>query len=128
MRKIHFPRLAIPMSVVLTASFNLALNLLVVVRLRRRAPASTPALSWLELPLLLAVLMLFAIGLAMLLSALFVRYRDVRPIWDVVLQIIFYASLILVPIETVFERCPALSQAICCATRSRRSSSRCATR
>ena len=31
----------------------------------------------------------------MLLSALYVRYRDVQPIWDVVLQITFYASPIL---------------------------------
>src|SRR4051794_41804708 len=33
----------------------------------------------------------------MLLSALFVRYRDVEPIWDVTLQIMFYASNDLLP-------------------------------
>ena len=35
-RKIQFPRMAIPVSVVLTAAFNLTLNLLVVLRLRAR--------------------------------------------------------------------------------------------
>ena len=39
--------------------------------------------------------------MATLLSALYVRFRDVRPIWDVVLQVLFYGSLIIVPFETV---------------------------
>ena len=37
----------------------------------------------------------------MLLSALFVRYRDVKPIWEVVLQVLFYASPIFYPIDVV---------------------------
>ena len=39
----------------------------------------------------------------MLVSALYVRYRDVRPIWDVVLQMTFYATPLLYPIETVTD-------------------------
>jgi ABC-2 type transport system permease protein len=31
----------------------------------------------------------------MLLSALYVRYRDVQPIWEVVLQMLFYASPVI---------------------------------
>ena len=31
----------------------------------------------------------------MLLSVLFVRYRDVQPIWEVVAQMLFYASPVL---------------------------------
>ena len=37
----------------------------------------------------------------MLLSALWVRYRDVQPIWDVVLQMTFYATPILYTIALV---------------------------
>jgi ABC-2 type transport system permease protein len=37
----------------------------------------------------------------MLLSALFVRYRDVQPIWDVFSMAMFYATPILYPLETV---------------------------
>ena len=36
----------------------------------------------------------------MLLSALFVRFRDIQPIWEVILQALFYATPILYPIET----------------------------
>ena len=57
--------------------------------------------TWLELPVLV-VLGLFVAGLAALLSALFVRFRDLRPIWDVALQVLFYGSLIIVPFETVY--------------------------
>jgi len=47
-----------------------------------------------------------ASGLAMLLSALYVRARDLKPIWDVVLQILFYGSPIFYAVETVQESAP----------------------
>jgi ABC-2 type transport system permease protein len=108
-RKIHFPRLAIPLAVVLTASFNLVLNL-VVVFIFGLSLGIQARWTWLELPVLLVLLGLFVAGLAALLSALFVRFRDVRPIWDVALQILFYGSLIIVPFETVYEKFPSLSR------------------
>ena len=37
----------------------------------------------------------------MLLSALFVYFRDIQPIWEVLLQVLFYASPVIIPIETV---------------------------
>ncbi|MGH2943558.1 MAG: ABC transporter permease [Solirubrobacteraceae bacterium] len=102
-RKIHFPRMVIPLAVVTTASFNLALNL-VVVFVFATITGLTPHWGWLALLPLLALLVVFAAGLAMLLSALYVRYRDVDPIWDVVLQVLFYGSLILIPYETVVDQ------------------------
>jgi ABC-2 type transport system permease protein len=99
-RKIHFPRLAIPASVVLTAFFNLLLNL-VAVGIFVVATGVRPHWSWLQLPLLLGYLIVLALGVAMLMSALFVRYRDMRPIWEVVLQIVFYASPVLWVIEKI---------------------------
>ena len=53
----------------------------------------------------------------MLLSALFVYFRDIQPIWEVVSQVIFYASPIIIPIALVQEH---LSRALCrstCSTR-----------
>ncbi len=99
-RKIQFPRMVIPMAVVLTACFNLVLNL-VVVFIFGTISGLRPHWGWLALIPMLVILVVFAAGIAMLLSALYVRYRDVQPIWDVALQIIFYGSLILVPYETI---------------------------
>jgi ABC-2 type transport system permease protein len=100
LRKIRFPRLVIPTATVLTAVFNLALNL-VVVLIFMLASGVEPHPSWIEAPLLIVALIAFAQGLAMLLSALYVRYRDIKPIWDVALQMTFYATPLLYPIETV---------------------------
>ena len=63
----------------------------------------TIRLSWLQFPFLVLLLALLAIGFAMLLSVLYVRFRDIQPIWDVVLQITFYAS----PILYVVSKLPA---------------------
>jgi ABC-2 type transport system permease protein len=102
-RKIEFPRLAIPISVVLLALFNLGLNVIVVMIFAVVAGVR-PMLSWLELPLILAMLTLLGTGIAMLLSALFVRFRDIQPIWEVFSQILFYASPVIIPVEVVREK------------------------
>ena len=52
----------------------------------------------------MGLLIVLAAGLAALLSALFVHFRDVKPIWDVLLQVIFYASPIFYPIDDRHER------------------------
>jgi ABC-2 type transport system permease protein len=101
-RKIQFPRLAIPISVVLLAMFNLGLNLVVVLVFAVLSGAR-PMLSWLELPLILALVTVLATGMAMLLSALFVRFRDIQPIWEVLSQILFYSSPVIIPVEKVRE-------------------------
>jgi ABC-2 type transport system permease protein len=102
-RKIQFPRLAIPISVVLLALFNLGLNL-VVVMIFAVISGVEPMVSWLELPLIIAMVTLLATGVAMLLSALFVKFRDIQPIWEVVSQILFYSSPVIIPVETVKEK------------------------
>jgi ABC-2 type transport system permease protein len=99
-RKIQFPRAAVPVAVVLTASLNLVLNLLVVL-VFALASGVSPHWGWLEAPFLLAALTMLVTGLAALLSALYVRYRDVRPIWDVSLQLIFYGSPVIYAIEAI---------------------------
>ena len=61
-------------------------------------------LSWIELPLILAMLVVFSTGIAMLLSALFVKFRDIQPIWEVFTQIVFYSSPVIIPVEEVREK------------------------
>jgi ABC-2 type transport system permease protein len=102
-RKVQFPRLVIPLSIVLIALFNLALNMVVVLGFAL-AEGVQPMFSWLEAPLIIGMLVIYSTGLAMLLSALFVQFRDIQPIWEVVTQVLFYASGILIPVELLKER------------------------
>jgi ABC-2 type transport system permease protein len=99
-RKIQFPRMVIPLSVVLLAFFNLCLNL-VVVAIFAVAGGVRPMLTWFELPLVVGLLVVLSTGIAMLLSAAFVYFRDVQPIWEVVNQVILYASPVIIPIQLV---------------------------
>jgi ABC-2 type transport system permease protein len=108
-RRVAFPRLVIPLSVTFTAAFNLLMNLLAAF-VFILAAGVTPHWTWLELPVALVVLFAFALGTAMLLSVLFVRFRDVKPIWSVVTQALFYATPILYPIETVQQHYPKLAE------------------
>jgi len=94
LRKMRFPRLVIPLSVGLTAMFNLAINFIVVFAFAL-ATGVTPRVGWLELIPLVLLLSTLAVGVGMLLSVLYVRFRDVQPIWDVVTQVLFYASPII---------------------------------
>lgn len=108
LRKVGFPRAVVPLSVALVAAMNLALNL-VVLAVFVVASGVEPRWTWLLLPIPFALMLVFATGMAMLLSALYVRYRDIRPIWEVVLQAMFYATPILYPIEAVITRSETLA-------------------
>jgi ABC-2 type transport system permease protein len=91
LRKVRFPRMVVPLSVCLTALFNVCANLLAVVGFML-INGLDPTWSWLELPVLVVLLTCLATGLALLLSVSFVRARDIAPIWEVVVQMLFYAS------------------------------------
>jgi ABC-2 type transport system permease protein len=111
LRKIEFPRLAVPLAVVLNALFNLGLNLLPVV-VFLLVDGGAVRVQWLEFPVLVALLVVLATGLAMILSSLYVRYRDIEPIWDVALSIMFYGSPIFYTITTVIEKQPKLAHLV----------------
>jgi ABC-2 type transport system permease protein len=103
LRKVRFPRLAVPLSVSLFCLFNLGMNLIVVFAFVLGAGIE-PRLSWLELLPLIALLVVLATGVSMLLSALYVRYRDIQPIWEVCSQILWYGSPILYTVQTAAKK------------------------
>lgn len=94
LRKMRFPRLVVPLSVALTAAFNLGANFVAVLAFAL-ASGVEPRWSWLELIPIVLLLAALAIGVGMLLSALYVRFRDIQPIWEVVVQALFYGSPII---------------------------------
>jgi ABC-2 type transport system permease protein len=102
-RKVEFPRMAIPCSVVLTALFNLGLNMVAVVVFAVISGVELHG-SIIQLPVIVGALVAFVLGIVLLTSALYVKYRDVQPIWDVFLQMLFYGTPVLYPIEIVQER------------------------
>ena len=102
-RKTQFPRLVIPLSVVMTSLFNLAVNL-VVVLIFVVCFGVSPEWTWLLFPLIVVALFVFATAVSMLLSSLYVRFRDTAIIWSVLASALFYATPVIYPIEIVPER------------------------
>jgi ABC-2 type transport system permease protein len=94
LRKIRFPRMVVPLSVSLTATFNLAMNLIVVV-IFALANGISPTLGWLEMIPIILGFMVLATGIGMFLSVTYVRFRDIAPIWEVFSQVLFYATPIM---------------------------------
>lgn len=97
-RKISFPKYIIVISGTISALINLAFNLLVVGIF---VIFNGVDLHWsvLWLPVNIFVLYITAQAIAFLLAAVYVKYRDMSHIWEVVLQGAFYATPILYPLQ-----------------------------
>jgi ABC-2 type transport system permease protein len=99
-RKTQFPRLVIPLAVVLTSLFNLGTNL-VVVFVFILASGVDPMWTWLLLPVVIVLLTVFTTAVSMIVSALNPRFRDIGIIWSVAVTALFYATPVLYPLEIV---------------------------
>ena len=112
-RKISFPILAIPLASVTSVFLTLFLNYGVVL-IFALANGITPNPRWIEIIPLLLLLYVVAASVAVTLSAWFVRFRDVQPIWEVFAQVLFYATPVIYPISRVTQKHPELAKVIMC--------------
>lgn len=109
MRKLSFPRYVIVVAGSFSALINLAINLIVVGIF---ILIDGVQLSWSALLIIPLIIELFVLSLAVafFLSALFVKFRDVGYIWEVVLQAGFYATPIIYPIAMVIAISPTAAK------------------
>jgi ABC-2 type transport system permease protein len=106
-RKINFPKYVIILAGSFSAFINLLLNFIVLgFFMYLGGVVITWHALWL-LPLI-AELFIFSLALAFILSALFVRYRDVLYIWEVIMQAAFYATPILYPLTLIPDKAAKL--------------------
>jgi ABC-2 type transport system permease protein len=108
-RKINFPKYIIVVSGTISALINLGISLAVV--------AVFMILSGIELrpiaavfPLIVVELYIFALALAFFLAALYVKYRDITYIWELVMQAAFYGTPILYPLSLVIAKSHVLAK------------------
>jgi ABC-2 type transport system permease protein len=96
-RKVNIPKYTIVIATTLSAFVNFSLNMaIVIIFMIVNGVAFRPEMIW-AIPII-AELVVLALGLSFLLAALFVRFRDISHIWDVILQILFYAVPIIYPL------------------------------
>ncbi len=102
-RKINFPKYVIVLASSVSALINLLLNLVVIAVFMLISGVS---LSWGALlsPVFIIEIFALGVGLALILSAVYVRLRDLNYIWEIIMQALFYASAVIYPISFVIDR------------------------
>jgi len=99
-RKTQFPRLVIPLAVVLTSMFNLLLNL-VVVAIFLFAFGVPISWTWLGVVPVLILLTGITTAVSMIVASLYPRFRDIAILWTVASTALFYATPVLYPISSL---------------------------
>ena len=97
--KASFPRAILVIASSISALMTFAINLLLIVVIA--GATHNLSLGWhslLAVPLLVELYAL-VIGIALGLSALFVFYRDLGHIWEILVQLLFYGSAVVFPLS-----------------------------
>jgi homopolymeric O-antigen transport system permease protein len=104
-KKTAFPRLALPVSAVLSNAMNylITLPLLIIFNL---IFGIVPTLSILLFPCMLILLLLVALGVGLLLAALVPFYRDLQQLIEVLFTIWFFLTPVLYPMSLVAQNLP----------------------
>lgn len=104
LRKVLFPAEVLPIVSVLTglAHFCLGLPILAAFILYAAVPVSVTDLLW--LPLIIVIQLVLTLGLALLLSALTVHFRDIRDLLANLLTLWFFATPIIYSASQTPER------------------------
>lgn len=92
--KIYFPRVNIVLASVISSAITLMLNLLVFL-VFFLASGFSLQLTHLVFLFYLALLIIFTAAISLFLSILFTRYHDLKHIWEVLLQILFWLTPIV---------------------------------
>jgi ABC-2 type transport system permease protein len=108
-RKINFPKYVIVLASSFSAFINLLLNFIIIIVFMIISGVEFHASSLLVIWYVVQ-LFIFGVGLAFILSSLFVKLRDMNYIWEIITQALFYGSAIIYPIATIIGQHEKLGQ------------------
>lgn len=97
LRRLSFPPILVPLSASVGMVITFLVNLSVVIVFIGIQRVS-PRVEWLLVIPVLVELCVFCLGIGLLVSALYVRFRDVGQMWELVSQLLFFASAIFYPV------------------------------
>jgi len=109
LRKVNFPRYIIVVAGSFSALINLFFNFIVIGVFMVIAKTQVSS-AIILLPLLVVELFVFSLAIGFLLSALYVRYRDMVFIWEVLMQGAFFATPIMYAFSLVSGRSPVMAK------------------
>ena len=104
-KKTAFPRIALPVSAVLSSAVNYLMTLPLLITFNLLFGIA-PSLSLVLLPCALLLLLLVAIGVGLLLAALMPFFRDLQHLIDVLFTMWFFLTPVLYPMSLVKQNLP----------------------
>jgi len=93
-KKLSFPKTIIVLSVTLSSFLGLLINLLIYAGVSIYVGVMPASTMWLFIPLLI-LFYTFTLGVSLLLSSLYILFKDVSEIWEVLLQVGFWGTPIV---------------------------------
>jgi ABC-type polysaccharide/polyol phosphate export permease len=103
-KKVHFPRFVLPFSVVANNMVHFLLSIPILL-LFILASGERPSPVWLVgIPLLTLVQLVLLMGIVLLVASVDVFFRDLEHLTEVLLNLWFYVTPILYPLEMVPDR------------------------
>lgn len=102
-RKLNFPKYVIVVSGTISALINLLINMVVLLIFAIFNGVEFRPEMLLSV-LFIGELLIFGLGLAFFLAAVFVRLRDINYIWEIIMQGLFYASIVVYPITYILQK------------------------
>src|SRR6185503_14442663 len=96
LKKVYFPRLAIPLATVFAGVVDFALSFAVLLGMMAFY-GTTPTIYVLWTPLLLLLALVTSLGVGLWFSALNVKYRDVRYIVPFIIQVWMFSTPLFIP-------------------------------
>ncbi|MDG1731301.1 MAG: ABC transporter permease [Algibacter sp.] len=106
--KVYFPRVIMPISVVVSNLIKFGIQLLVFVCFyiyfvffTTKASHASPSLELLFLPLLVFLMGLIGLGLGMIISSMTTKYRDLSYLVTFGVQLLMYASAVMYPLDLI---------------------------
>jgi ABC-2 type transport system permease protein len=97
LRRLSFPPIMIPLAASVAIGITFCVNVSAFA-VFAGFQGLEPRIEWLLVFPLLAELCVFTVGLGLLLSALYVRFRDISQVWELAAQLLFFASAIFYPV------------------------------
>ncbi|MDF1734017.1 MAG: ABC transporter permease [Minwuia sp.] len=103
--KVYFPRVIVPLSVVLSGLLKFAVQFTILIAFVAYFAATTevvqPTWAVLLLPVLLLMMGTLGLSLGMIISALTTKYRDLRFLMQFGVQLLMYATPVIYPVSAL---------------------------
>lgn len=103
LRKLNFPTYIVVISISINALINLMISLVIVFIFGLINQVDLSMHGYLAIFLIIE-LYAFSLGVSFILATIYVRFRDIAPIWEVLLQLGMYMTPIIYPVSMIVDR------------------------